>query len=671
MLPRRCTCVCPGTAEPNGSRLPLDPADPLRAPSVHWLKTGLLDQMEAAGFHRHGTVREIEERVIRATGCGLSCPVDGRLGSAYVDTITGIDYVGSATQMLSYTWDYTIADIVDSLVEFCSSRMLKPNRTYVWICAFCVNQHRVREARAKNEVVPFHTFAEEFGSRVKGIRHILALMGPWHEPRYVSRAWCLYEMSVALNIEDCRLEVLMPPREAKGFTEALMSRCDALQELRAILSRVCVLRAEASVETDKANIMRCVEQGIGLHNLNERLRRNLRFWFLARAEDEASISVQCIENDLCARPRCGILQVSHMLADHGQVCRAIRLLRCALKEAQAKHSLEAIVDFNAAIGALLPRQGDLAKAAAHLQDAQKSMASALPAQAINVFTSLGALALYQGDSATALGHLTEADRLFRLHGSGHPKHELPLLLDTAFAYADVGDIRAATDYYRKVVELRRTHSMPVSCASIGPMLVVQQPLDKETCLAQAQLCEELQLESRTWGMYVITILAYNKAQHDMLGEALELCDKALALRSGRDTPFVADTFGVKACIQEHLLDVEGATKSRSEMLRIRAGLGLPHDCELIDMDFCKPTRTYIKEKYGPELEKILADRSNGFPAPSTQKASTLAASRPTSCLTSCFSLMVATTSCFLRLMGRFVSPSSAKAIEASVSQPAL
>ena len=26
--------------------------------------------------------------------------------------------------------------------------------------------------------------------------------------------------------------------------------------------------------------MRCVEQGIGLHNLNERLRRNLRFWQL-------------------------------------------------------------------------------------------------------------------------------------------------------------------------------------------------------------------------------------------------------------------------------------------------------------------------------------------------------------------------------------------------------
>ena len=42
----------------------------------------------------HAPLREIEERVIRATGCGLSCPVDGRLGSAYVDTITGIDYVG-------------------------------------------------------------------------------------------------------------------------------------------------------------------------------------------------------------------------------------------------------------------------------------------------------------------------------------------------------------------------------------------------------------------------------------------------------------------------------------------------------------------------------------------------------------------------------------------------
>ncbi|CAE7251115.1 unnamed protein product, partial [Symbiodinium sp. CCMP2456] len=415
---------------------------------------------------------------------------------------------------------------------------------------------------------------------------------------------------------DCRLEVLMPPREAKGFTEALMSRCDALQELRAILSRVCVLRAEASVEADKANIMRCVEQGIGLHNLNERLRRNLRFWFLARAEDEASMSVQYIEKDLCARPRCGILQVAHMLADHGQVCRAIRLLRCALKEAQAKSSLEAVVDFNAAIGALLPRQGDLSQAAVHLQDAQKGLASAPPRQAINVFTSLGALALYQGDSGTALGHLAEADRLFRLHGSGHPKHELPLLLDSAFAYADVGDIRAATDYYRKVVELRRTHSTPVSCASIGPMLVVQQPLDQETCLAQAQLCEELQLESRAWGMYVITILAYNKAQHDMLSEALELCDKALALRSGRDTPFVADTFGVKACIQEHLLDVEGRLLHAVPCFILAAQQRRCHKVQIGDAtDPCwnricgnKEMPRYIKEKYGPELEKIMADR---------------------------------------------------------------
>ena len=53
--------------------------------------------------------------------------------------------------MLSYTWDYTIADIVDALAAFCGGHMLKPNRTYVWICALCVNQHRVREARAKNQ----------------------------------------------------------------------------------------------------------------------------------------------------------------------------------------------------------------------------------------------------------------------------------------------------------------------------------------------------------------------------------------------------------------------------------------------------------------------------------------------------------------------------------------
>ena len=35
-----------------------------------------------------------------------------------------------------------------------------------------------------------------------------------------------------------------------------------------------------------------------------------------------------------------------------------------------------------------------------------------------------------------------------------------------------------------------------------------------------------------------------QAQHELLSEALELCDKVLALWSGLDTPFVADTFGV-------------------------------------------------------------------------------------------------------------------------------
>ena len=39
-------------------------------------------------------VREIEERVIRAAGCDLLCPVDGRRGSAFVDSIVGVDNVG-------------------------------------------------------------------------------------------------------------------------------------------------------------------------------------------------------------------------------------------------------------------------------------------------------------------------------------------------------------------------------------------------------------------------------------------------------------------------------------------------------------------------------------------------------------------------------------------------
>ena len=57
------------------------------------------------------TIHEIENLqtpspggIIRQSSCHTICPIDGRMGSAYVHCLEGASHVGPATHMLSYSW---------------------------------------------------------------------------------------------------------------------------------------------------------------------------------------------------------------------------------------------------------------------------------------------------------------------------------------------------------------------------------------------------------------------------------------------------------------------------------------------------------------------------------------------------------------------------------------
>ena len=84
-------------------------------------------------------IYEIEPLVIRGTGAETICPRDQRKGAAYVDAV-GEDAVGHARFMLSYTWGYTVRDIVEALGSYCKSTGLDERRTYVWICCLCISE---------------------------------------------------------------------------------------------------------------------------------------------------------------------------------------------------------------------------------------------------------------------------------------------------------------------------------------------------------------------------------------------------------------------------------------------------------------------------------------------------------------------------------------------------
>ena len=149
------------------------------------LHDACIDYDSAKIFHMEPDLRSKENYgLIRQKGQNVVCPRDGELGAAYVDSI-GSEHVGPANIMLSYSWRYHIKDVVDSLVAKCEQDGRDPKSTFVWMCCFCNNQHRI----SKTANVSFEEFQKTFHNTVSEIKIVWSMMAPWNKPEYLQRVW--------------------------------------------------------------------------------------------------------------------------------------------------------------------------------------------------------------------------------------------------------------------------------------------------------------------------------------------------------------------------------------------------------------------------------------------------------------------------------------------------
>jgi hypothetical protein len=92
--------------------------------SVFHFVNVFLPALLANGYSSSSQFLDIEDfrtsdSFIRQQGATTLCPVDGRMGAAYVHTLVGEDYVGPSTAMLSWTWKYTVGSVVETLEDYC------------------------------------------------------------------------------------------------------------------------------------------------------------------------------------------------------------------------------------------------------------------------------------------------------------------------------------------------------------------------------------------------------------------------------------------------------------------------------------------------------------------------------------------------------------------------
>ncbi len=192
---------------------------------------------------------------------------------------------------------YKYIDIVDTLAGFCKDKNLDPKKTYVWICAFCNNQHRISD----KGLVAFEEFQDIFQQRVTGIKNILAMMTPWNQPGYLKRVWCIFEAYSANANEDCTIQIIMPPRDKVSLIEAVSKANDGsgkngLDELFDALANTNVENAEASSQIDKDNILKLVNDGPGVDGLNVEINHLLRTWVRDTVFDAARASEESLSS---------------------------------------------------------------------------------------------------------------------------------------------------------------------------------------------------------------------------------------------------------------------------------------------------------------------------------------------------------------------------------------
>eukprot|EP00931_Biecheleriopsis_adriatica_P087127 TRINITY_DN61637_c0_g1_i1.p1 TRINITY_DN61637_c0_g1~~TRINITY_DN61637_c0_g1_i1.p1 ORF type:complete len:933 (+),score=138.48 TRINITY_DN61637_c0_g1_i1:76-2874(+) len=255
----------------------------LRSLSIDYLKSDFLHEVHGANFESTAAIYDLEPVIIRPRGESKTCPRDGEIGAAYVDCIDDPGKTGIATHMLSYTWAYSVEDIVSTLACHCEQRNLHPKQTFAWICCFCVNQHRVK---SKGQV-PFAHFEEVFRKRVVGIGRIIAMISPWDRPLYLTRAWCIFEVYTAI-VSEIEADIAMPRHGRQCLRNCLLQGGAGLHLIWRAFASVKVEDAQASVQKDLKNIKLLIKNGKGFEEVNQAVSTKLKSCFLDALEIECT-----------------------------------------------------------------------------------------------------------------------------------------------------------------------------------------------------------------------------------------------------------------------------------------------------------------------------------------------------------------------------------------------
>lgn len=168
-----------------------------------------------------------------------------------------IPMTGRANHFVCHPWSGIFGDLIESLASVQSASTSKT--LYFWIDAFAINQHRPNDW----DQLP------QMRSVIKSVDSLLMTLAPWDRPLCFTRAWCLYELLIAIQTKT-PIVAILPPAESKRFYSSMNT-----EKIDETLSSIDSINATCSFESDLWFIRSKIERFLGPRGHVERICRDL------------------------------------------------------------------------------------------------------------------------------------------------------------------------------------------------------------------------------------------------------------------------------------------------------------------------------------------------------------------------------------------------------------
>jgi pentatricopeptide repeat protein len=149
---------------------------------------------------------------------------------------------------------------------------------YFWLDIFCRNLFVDSQDR------PFEWWCSTFKDNIAAIGTVLLVMTPWYAPIPLTRAWCLWEIYCALELEQqgrgVQLILRLPADQRAAFLDGVNDDSDNVAKA---LAAVDAEKAQAHNTQDRENILGALRGSVGFAELSKAVSGRLRDWYTATA----------------------------------------------------------------------------------------------------------------------------------------------------------------------------------------------------------------------------------------------------------------------------------------------------------------------------------------------------------------------------------------------------